>query len=86
MVQILLHKQKLTKKQIDQLSSSGVIAIQTDDPAQFKLIDAEPPQFATGDLVWACITSIAETDSTSGNTRFVKKLAQLAQETRAKAQ
>jgi len=84
--EILLHKQPLTAAQKKKLADQGVIAIRTDDPAQFRLIDREVPSFGSNDLTWAFIDAIANAEYWNDHIgrKLVKNLAQIAGEQRKK--
>ena len=83
-ITVLLHKQKLGATEKKKLLAGGIVSIQTNDPESFKLINAEVPQFSTGDLVWALLSAIDVNQSYDNETAksFVKRLAQLATEDR----
>lgn len=87
-VQILLHKQKLTAEQIAQLESSGVIAIRTNKPEDFKFLDLRVPQIEMNDMVWACLdaANCASQAASDLRRKLIENLAQLATEKRAKTQ
>lgn len=86
MPQILLHKQKLTVEQTEQLTAQGVIAIQTERAEDFQFLDLQVPQIELNDMVWACLDALDTDESYSKDSRrkLVSNLATLARDARAK--
>lgn len=82
MAHILLHKQALSKKQIEGLEACGVIAIRTDHPKDFKFLDAEVSKIEVNEMVWAALDACAADESMYRvvGMRLVNNLAQIAAE------
>ncbi len=82
MVHLLLHKQKLTKKESEQLIAGGVVAIQTDNPDDFKFLTGEVSKLEVNEMVWAALDACSVDDSMYRNVgmRLVENLAKLAAE------
>lgn len=80
MVQILVVKPKtLTAADKKALRESGVVCVESSDPASVRMLQTEGPALSCNDLFWAAMNAVASDQYTS-NTRkaFVKNVAALA--------
>jgi hypothetical protein len=86
-MQILLHKQRLSKQQLAKLTAEGVVAIRTDDPESFRFLDVRVPQIQMNDMIWACLDAVNEDrwESAPVTKRLAKNLLRIAQNQRTDA-
>lgn len=79
---LLLHKQRLTKKQIEKLEASHVVAIQTEHLEDFKFLDCEVSKIEIDEMVWAALDACQADDGMYRPvaTRLLKNLVKLANE------